>query len=543
MSVLRLDQETKDFLKKLKEKDGGRDKDVVDYFNALEQLYKDTLKESTADDAQEECERFDLLRRLKNSPYNADHAEAQSQRKLSLWMYKLSMTWDKIAGLRHSKIQDKRKHLFFLTYYREKTYLREEGYTSHIFNQYNEPDKRLVSLSLTKDTPPKDYRLLLHEMGHFIGFRNRIRRKDLLTNLIFDAVWGRIYKLCLNRYDGVPDEEPPQLYNDSILPLENLRRAYCEKLFECCFHVFRKVNEHIKNIVPDPSDDTALGVNDFMYFSKEFTKELLPWIDNILMNDIFWKEICEQTGLDMITKKTYQDIYGAVQTVLRDHKAKMKPEIIQMLDCIEEPTADCFMIAICGMGLKEYLNLILEKAYDFWFNNQSEEKTPEKFCEFMASPDHRIRVLAVCFSLDAEEKDFLSPQGWIFSTKGECIRKARKMLADMYGEMIEHDPTEARIFEDVSDPQDPNNASLKRFAQNILNPQARISAYIYNLMLEYKSALNLDFPEQPLPSTIAAELTRNNGNQELAEKKNEDALRLEYEELLKLREELKKIIQ
>ena len=76
-----------------------------------------------------------------------------------------------------------------------------------------------------------------------------------------------------------------------------------------------------------------------------------------------------------------------------------------------------------------------------------------------------------------------------------------------------------RIFEDVSDPQDPNNASLKRFAQNILNPQARISAYIYNLMLEYKSALNLDFPEQPLPSTIAAELTRNNGNQELAEKK------------------------
>lgn len=476
-----------------------RQKKEGEYFNQLKTIYEQICEEAykTSDEAIEEINHFDIFERLNQSPYILDNKRMIKRdiilRDISLCMYEISDIWGKIAKIRHEKEQE-RKNLFFISYYKDKTSVVEENYTAKLFNLFTPPYNRLVSLSINEKNNRIDLRPILHEMGHYIGFRNREKRKTPLQDLICYSIFGKIYQICNNLYDSISYNEKPRLVFDQSAPIGKQRRLYCEGLFTCCYYIYLELNEYIKKEVQiriKCEDEKDKYVREC--FAKEYAKILLPIIDGFLANT---EKISQILNVYNYSEDVIINIHKAIILLLKEHSYNNYSEVAMTLNSIEEPTADCFMIATFGMELKDYLKLILDNSYDFWEKNQDEEKTPENFCKFMSAPDHRIRLIAICTAMLGTDKNKTIEslyskhlKNQFFWKKAACIKAACKMLTEMNknSEKTDEEYAQLDIFESDKD----KKIEIIKFAQNILNPQKIISEYISGVLTEYAMQLGI----------------------------------------------------
>ena len=469
--------------------------DEKQFFIDLFDLYKEiTLDSNSCKEAEEEASKYDLKALLEKSPYNIDNLKPSSHsyqhRSFSLLMHKLSESWDKLASFRHDEMHSPRKHYFYFTYLRDtsRTY---DNYIAKIYNVYNHPDMRLIALAITEKLDRKDYYPVLHEMGHYIGFRNREARKDILKDLICYEIWGRVFQLCYNRYIGIDDNRELLLHFEKVSPVGQARKQYCEVLFKCCYTLHKYL---IQKLDPKQYENKD---SDFRFFCKEFASSFIPYVIDTLAQ-ISYEDPIKNEYHTELEFKVYSDIRKAIADLIEHYYSKYQfQDISHTLDCLEEPTADCFMIAMYNMGLQQYLDRVLGESYEFWFGNTKKDKrTKESFCSFISMPEHRIRILSICLAMGAQPSD-IAKKTIPITKRSQYIYRARILLAIMYMHMLEMDFNNIKgIYSDINDEYERKN--LLRFSQYIINPQPLISAYIFNLMQEYQKYFNLPYPKQSI---------------------------------------------
>ena len=463
------------------------------FFIDLFTLYENIKLNSIGEAASDESKKYKLVDRLNRSPYINNDTTAIELRYFSLFLHKLTKAWDTLAFERNKIDPTKRQHVFYLIYSNEIEKL-DDNYVAKIFNVYNHPDLRLICLSIHETLKPNNYYPILHEMGHYIGLRNRYQRKDVLKQLICYGIWERVFQYCINDYDSISRNLPININFPSNSPRGAIRQAYCEQLFSYCYNLNEELikyidtcytNKHPKNACSNNGISKSPEVNDdFHLFAKEYASEILLYIHQMLI-DYVNEDKQTSNEEDII----HSNVKEAILKLLDDHRNRNYKEINRMLDCIEEPTADCFMIAMYDMTLQDYLDRVLGESYDYW------KKMPgthdyDTFLKYVAQPQLQIRILSICLAMGAEPKELLQKK-FTFNEKDKYIYKARKMLKSIYADMLQMDFSET--VNNINQSNLNKNTkyhrfdeiNLLRFAQNTINPQLVVSAYIYNLMQEY----------------------------------------------------------
>lgn len=359
---------------------------------------------------------------------------------------------------------------------------------STFFYDNDHPDTRLICIHLRKNTSPYDVLyIVLHEMGHYIGCRNRTTRINLYKQLSLYGLMREVfYKCCeskLANYStgtlSIKCNDNPNIRADHAEYPVHLRYAL-QSMFPTLLDI---LNKHYKVAEACSKAENPLNgqyAKYLFYMKLNMNLAIRETISEVLANK--WNPIVSDSLLPGILEG-----FSKVQT-----KNDGNSRFIFLDTCalqLSEPTADVFMTTITTTSFKKYLKHILRSAWYFWNEKKQENSNFTDFCQFVSDDIIRTRILAIAAVKKATYNDF---SGFRFAFTDNVydhsvqmvkdINDAANMLGEMYMEV--NSQKKRQVQEELSSPELSDAKHLIGINQNIWNPQIRISEYATEIALE-----------------------------------------------------------
>ena len=359
---------------------------------------------------------FDIFELLDNSVYVKNVQYSYNLYHFQVCMHLLSIDWDDwVNKNRDHNVQG--MHRFFLINASDNDYI----YEARVFNRVLDPDNRLIAITIPDKAAKIQFAPILHEMGHYIGGRSRASRVDQLAELTWLYFLNRVHHVCMCRYDGIDDGNPSYQYastNDTPL---NWARSRYDSIITGYLKIIHSLVQRLWEIKKEHMAGQDL------YAAKTLSKCIL-FLKKILAtkkNSNFWNKflqwVNQENGIQIIdveippVKKpepvySYEplsntilaEVKSACYYIIRSFEREEFQVIQQIANYVEEPTADCFMINICNMNPSQYLNLILQQAWDRWSIDSRTDNVTKGFSDYLFSGIIRTRVLSVLYALDQD---------------------------------------------------------------------------------------------------------------------------------------------
>ena len=361
--------------------------------------------------------------------------------------------WDETVLNQHYP-QKTHKHVFFISR------VQNSGNAAILFSQKQEPDDRLICIEIEVNTS-KTNRLLisLHEMGHYIGCRDRKIREKLFIKLTAFSLINEVYLRCsaykLHRDDIF--SFPPKYCDDSGYSYSI--RKYSVDIRQELIDCFKEVYEIIQS---------SYSVKGSRLYLNSIEQNMRSIFDTQLNEKIktVLEKCKELSGLGINIHDMLSEIYKNVPALLSNISA-----------LLSEITADVFMIKVTKLSTASYIDNILNWVIDEWKRERG-EIDPEEYCGFIANDVMRCRLLAVG-AVNQASRGTMLVNRWdeLMSTiRNRTVKKAAlKMLNAMYIEYI-------RLEEERKDSQDYSDMNIFTnevmwLRQDIWNPQHQLTRY------------------------------------------------------------------
>ncbi len=389
---------------------------------------------------------FTVLQYCKSSFSN------RATKEIALQLNDLSVYWDKELKDRHPN-QVRRSHVFVLLdrhYYRSPrdTVPRNDG-ISLMLNEYpsstTTPDKfpqnYLVFIFIDKAASPRRKLLIaLHEVGHYIGCRQRNLRWMLYAHLSVMSLFSFMYRYicCYGIIHIKWGYFKPQAHDDTIYTfetrelLQSLQRFFESQYTYFYNTVFEMLNaavadisssshyEYQKFIHAKVLDIMSSKRSDFLSSLKHFSLSLPPeksavWQPMIITSLELAFDAAVISHPNSFEKDKTDPHRGLV---CPDDATSRFPDFLSNADeLLAEITADIFMIKVGGIHeAKDYLELIFPEFFKcqntFHLPRRYDAKT--LFSEIYCKPPYRYRILSVLNILIVLPKDNPSKRANLF---------------------------------------------------------------------------------------------------------------------------------
>lgn len=450
---------------------------------------------------------FDIFDLLENSTYAKIIKYSYNLHHFQVCMHLLSIDWDDWVN-KNRNHGDQGKHRFFLINAKDK---KNTTYEAQVFNRALDPDNRLIAITVPGKAGKIQFAPILHEMGHYIGGRSRVSRVDQLAELTWLFFLNRVHHVCMCRYDGIDDGNPSYQYtstNDT--PLNWARARYNSiitgylKIIHCIVQSQWKINkEHMAghDLYATKTLSKCIAFLKKNIFAKKnsyFWNKFLQWVNQENGIEIVEVEIppIKRTKpiytLEPLSETILAEVKTACNYIIRSFERESYQVIQQIANYIEEPTADCFMINICGMNPSQYLNLILQQAWERWSIDSRTDNVTKGFCDYLFSGIIRTRVLSVLFALDEVNKMNIESQKHALyvgiTKKQRALHNGRVKILDWYNEHKEEIQTRIKATEAEDEK---SNILPVAFEQDYLDYQDLITYYILQIHRDHDHYITL----------------------------------------------------
>lgn len=257
------------------------------------------------------------------------------------------------------------------------------------FNQLP-PDNRLIEISLpigVQYAPHRMFPMVMHEIGHYIGLRDRNKRKDMYHQLVICELLKRLYQEGLY-YTFETDEKPLNIYEnnrvDELGTETERKKKLCAHMI--CFlndrydafkKIFLEIYQIHSGLRNDASNKSArLG-------NESYARELINLTNIALFQGLDDMRVCAQEALRGYCQQ-YRSLYEHKTSIerLEDDLSLTIDKAFEMLKlrwvndhpdtqiarrCMTyftEIAADIFMVRTLNMKRDSYLWLMFER----WIN-------------------------------------------------------------------------------------------------------------------------------------------------------------------------------
>lgn len=330
--------------------------------------------------------------------------------------------------------------------------------SAKLYNKTMPPDHRLVAISV-----PGVTRQLLaciyHEMGHFIGYRNRqARLADYFIPILIDKILTLVYEMTCRRYSGgvpVPSKHIVTYtrYSEDMEYNINVR-TYAQQMIQCLQSIRKDILSCINKEYQELTDsfvstafastvveEQQLAISIKMGFFASIHGLMIRVLVNVLSNVENlqrWEAIVAKTLSGQVSQsKTdiWQHITEAINSINTELAENIEAFSLPLWyeECeqyLEEPAADIFMLKMIGFSCKEYIDLIIEQL-----QNVIGSTSIERIERALNKPVIHQRVISVALALDAQSSDFVDSESSPISRNNaeyQQRRAAQKRLLSMY---------------------------------------------------------------------------------------------------------------
>lgn len=325
--------------------------------------------------------------------------------------------------------------------------------SAKLYDKAMPPDHRLVAISISGVTQ-QSLACIYHEMGHFIGFRNRqARLTDYFIPVLIDKLLTLIYEMtCRHHISGVPAQSKhiasytryseDQEYNINV-------RSYASQMIRCLQAIrkdmlYRVTKEYqaFTNTLPNcTKEEKQLALSVKMgYFASVhglMTRTLVKVL-SCKENLQRWNELISQrlAGQESpYANDQWLHISTAITIVVAELNECIKTYTLPLWyeECeqyLEEPAADVFMLKMIGFSCQEYIELIIKQL-----QNVIGSTSIERIERAIDKPSIHQRVIGIAMALNAQSSDFVNvgrPDGKIDDAEYQQKRAAQKRLLSMY---------------------------------------------------------------------------------------------------------------
>lgn len=364
---------------------------------------------------------------------------------LVLLLNDIAEEWDNIIAEKRSEPNEEVSlrpfHRFFLGFTSNKNAPVVEK-----FMKFLPPDERLSFIQCNKLRSHKHQMLsVLHEIGHFIGNRNRDTRFSyvyfpILTDMICNELFNRICCIFFKceKIQSAASLRKEQLFDSSVRNTANDIHKSIYRLEKELLDTLRSTYERIKNAsileIQSNIDLLNKGVGDekikerqvnilerqiiaikrsyFMSCGSIVLQTIKCVFEDVDDRDSFCKKLYQELysnerlqdvpELEVTVTNCCHQIYHSIQRseIIRGDLPDWFKDAEQIL---EETVADIFMLRL---GLKKpnfdkYVDLLvrtLQKKY--------ETQNWEQLISAISLPANRLRIISVCFAMGIEKQDF-----------------------------------------------------------------------------------------------------------------------------------------
>lgn len=339
-------------------------------------------------------------------------------RELNCVVNSLAEKFDVVVNNRRGRMKKKdnvpiveAKHRFFLAPY--KTYSDSiTGIYSHKYHEQLPPDKRLIYIRVDKSIC-RSAISVLHEMGHYIGIRQRRRRMiEFFIPVVSYTVCFVLYDNICCQYSGVkPNSElTMNRIAHGDVPQSNVANVLAAG--DYLYEIDAELTEYIKNYVLNQINSLQEVINKYDNANADpETQYLLREAKATVMG--FFKSIRETILLGLQAYLSQMDTDNEKVTPFHDQLINaiidIKGEISKALqdgdvpiwyktreEQFEEAIADVFMMRISGISVREFLdNLVYQYQTTYRSKNVS-----------LTNPLLLTRAVGISLAAKAKAKDF-----------------------------------------------------------------------------------------------------------------------------------------
>lgn len=293
--------------------------------------------------------------------------------------------WDDKYNAKNSVDAPHRQHYFFL-HVQDVTSMR-----TYVFFQHLPPDQRIISVDVPLQQacqPEVLLPMLVHEAGHSVGVRNRKNRLDFFVELA-------VHKFCLRLLEKMFDKNSRRLiylFQESTQDTKAGPSVENKNLRALIIHAFFALSESFEDICKRIKDDYELRKKNYIKSlgdkdkSRKYAiRENYSVEMSIILRRVFRELLTDspefilhifrdhfKNWLD--TSANPQDVWLKYNDALQSYASKAIPEVMEGLNnqgqdhgetsflsdqemILGEVAADIFMVRICSMSSKDYLEL------------------------------------------------------------------------------------------------------------------------------------------------------------------------------------------
>lgn len=317
------------------------------------------------------------------------------------------------------------------------------------------PDNRLISIRIAA-SKNRSLLCILHEMGHFIGWRKRNDRlNQYMISMMAEAICLQVYEYACRELTGITSDDQTRIgciYHVEQHYTSDIRNDSSEiiialrKSLKDVEHGLQKRFNQFKAIYIDESRrgdgieiDEAKGVEGAFFSSIQAI--MLEAIYDMTADESFIEHIAE--AIPNKERKKNEKLKSCLRsafTKLRADVTMKKPLWFDEFEKrLEEPAADIFMIKMSGISIKQYIKLITIQLQELFAEIDYSE---DQLYATLALPVNTVRFISVCMACNANEKDFRCSTDWFFKllpfhTKALERIRLRKQLYEMYKSGVE----------------------------------------------------------------------------------------------------------
>lgn len=341
-------------------------------------------------------------------------------RDLNCIVNSLAVEFDKVVNGRRKKLINEQgkempyveaKHRFFIAPYKTHQHYIT-GIYSHKYHEQLPPDKRLIYIR-ADDSICRSAISVLHEMGHYIGIRQRRRRmKEFFIPVIAHTICSVLFDNICCQYAGI--KQNSELTIDRLargdVPRNKMANALAADNYLCEMETV--ISNYLRDYVLDCLNEKQEVINKFnsdnadaetKYLLREATATVMGFFKSIRETMLLGMQDClsqidiDDRKVDSFRdqlKKAIKDIADEIGTSLENGDVPIWYKTRE--EQFEEAIADVFMMKTSGISVREFLdNLIYQ--YQTTYRSKSVSLT---------NPLLLTRAIGIALAADAEARDF-----------------------------------------------------------------------------------------------------------------------------------------
>lgn len=327
-----------------------------------------------------------------------------------------------------------------------------------LYNKRMPPDHRVVAIRIS-DISLQSLACIYHEMGHFIGFRNRQARLfHYFIPILVEKVLILIYEIACRSYISGTSVQSKSIssytrYSDDTEYNLNVR-TYANHVMSVLKTMYTDLLNCLdKTYGKESSQYVCNSLSSNQVYEEQFAKSIkmgffasvhglmLPCLSDVLSqedNRQRWKQISMETVKD-IPYDTLKDIWEQITKALNSIVTELDEAVEQYRfpvwyeECeqyLEETAADVFMLKMIRFSCKEYIDLIVQQL-----QNVVGSYSVESINRAIDKPVIHQRVISIAMAIGAQESDFIDDEGQnTYNNSEDSVQRkvAKQRLWNMY---------------------------------------------------------------------------------------------------------------